>query len=54
VKELFNQLAYAATLAEYGQALDELRNYEQELARWVEDNELGRWAQSKFTKVGET
>jgi len=27
VKEMFNQVAYTATSAEYGQALDELRHY---------------------------
>jgi len=33
VKEMFNRVAYAATTAEYGHALDELRHYKQELAR---------------------
>ena len=50
VKEMFNRVAYAATIAEYVQALEEPRQYKRELARWVEDNELKRWAQSKFTK----
>ena len=50
IKELFNRVAYAAIAAEYGQALEELRHYKHELARWVEDNEPGCWAQSKFTK----
>ena len=27
VKEMFNRVAYAATAAEYGQVLDELRHY---------------------------
>jgi len=50
VKEMFNRVAYAATGAEYGEALEELRQYKQELAHWVEDNESERWAQSKFSK----
>ena len=50
VKEMFNRVAYAATGAEYGEALEELRQYKQELARWVEDNEPERWAQSNSAR----
>ena len=50
VKEMLNRVVYAATSTEYGQVLDELLLYKQELARWVEDNEPERWVQSKFTK----
>jgi len=44
VKEMFNRVAYAATGVECGEALEELRQFKQELARWVEDNEPERWA----------
>ena len=50
LKEMFNRVVYAPTAVEYGQASEELRQCKRELARWVEDNELERWAQSKFTK----
>jgi len=50
VKEMFNRVAYAAIGGEYGEAIKVLRQYKQELVRWVEDNELERWAQSKFSK----
>ena len=44
MKEIFNRVAYATTEAQYGQALQELRQYKRELAWWVEDNEHERWA----------
>lgn len=50
VKEMFNRMAYATIVVEYGQVMEELRQYKHELAQWVEDNELERWAQSKFRK----
>jgi len=50
VKKMFNRVVYEVTGAEYGQALEELRQFKQELARWVEDNEPESWAQSKFGK----
>ena len=46
VKEMFNPVAYAAIGAEYWEAFKELRQYKQELARWVEDNEPERWVMS--------
>ena len=50
LKEMLNRVAYAASAAEYGIAMDELRKFQRELAVWVEDNEPERWAQSKFLK----
>jgi len=44
VKEMFNRVVYAAIRGEYGEAIKVLRQYKQELVRWVEDNELERWA----------
>lgn len=42
VKEMFNRMAYAAIVVEYGQVMEELCQYKHELAQWVEDNELER------------
>lgn len=50
LKEMFNRVAYAPTRVEYELALAELRKYKQDLACWVEENELKRWVQSKFLK----
>jgi len=50
LKEMLNRVAYAASEAEYGVALEELRKFKHELAVWVERNELERWVQAKFRK----
>jgi len=50
LKEMFNRVAYAATMVEYELALGELRKYKRELASWVEKSEPERWVQSKFSK----
>ena len=43
MKAMFNWVSYAPTIAEYRQALEELRQYKQELAWWVEVNEPQQW-----------
>jgi len=47
---MFNKVAYAASEAVYGLAMDELGKFKPELAIWVEWNEPERWAQSNFKK----
>ena len=50
LKAMFNRVAYAPSLVEYGIAMDDNRTFKRELAEWVEKNEPERWVQSKFTK----
>jgi len=52
LKEMLNRVAFTASVAEYGLAMDELRKFKRESAMWMEQNELERWVQSKFTKDG--
>jgi len=47
---MLNRVAYAASEAEYGLAVEELRKFKRELAMWVERNESERWVQAKFRK----
>ena len=44
LKEMLNRVAYTASEAKYGLAMDELRKIKCELAVWVERNEPERWA----------
>jgi len=50
VKEMLYRIAYAPTLGEYNVAMQELRAYKSELAKWVGDNEHEQWAEAKFRK----
>jgi len=52
VKEMLYRVAYATTLGEYNDAMQELRAYMLELAQWVNDNdnEPEQWAEAKFKK----
>jgi len=44
LKEMLNRVAYAASVVEYGLAMDELRKFKRQLAVWVEENEPERWS----------
>jgi len=48
VKEILYRAAYAPTLGEYNGAVQELRDYKPELAKWIIDNEPEQWAEAKF------
>ena len=50
LKEMFNRMAYATTVAKYDSGMDELRRFKRELAVQVEENDPQHWAQSKFKK----
>jgi len=39
VKEMLYRVAYAPTLGEYNAAMQQLRTYKLDLAKWVDDNE---------------
>ena len=45
-----NGIAYASRGEDYDANLFELRNYNDVLAKWVEENSLRHWAMSKFPK----
>jgi len=50
VKEMLCRVAYATTLGQYNDAMQELSVYKPELAQWVNDNEPEQWAEAKFRK----
>ena len=45
-----DSIAYACRDEDYDANLSELRNYNEVLAKWVEENSLEHWAMSKFPK----